>query len=443
MNKTIKKIKQFITQQRLFSLNQKLIVGVSGGADSVFLIHILRELGYTCVVAHCNFHLRGEESDRDALFVKLLAEELNIPLRSIDFQTEKYASEQKISIEMAARELRYAWFAELKEQENADCIAIAHHSDDVVETFLINMTRGTGIQGLTGIKPKNGDVVRPLLSLSRQEIEEYLHEKNISFVEDSTNKESIYVRNKFRNRIIPLLQTINPSFKESILQTIENLQKTESFVENRLNAIKAILFTEKGDAQYITIEKLKEEDSPLFILYELLYPYGFSASAIEDVYNGLDGMPGKQYFSEEYRLLKDRKYLVLSQKRQETQTIYTLQSTDVNIEIPLKIKITYQENIPDFKIIKDKRFCYLNVDKLTFPLEIRRWERGDTFVPFGMKNRKKVSDFFIDRQFSILQKEQAWLLLSGREIAWIIGERSDDRFKIDAKTKKIMILELL
>lgn len=442
MNKTIQKIKQFIAQQRLFSPGQKLIAGVSGGADSVFLIHVLHELGYDCVVAHCNFHLRGEESDRDAHFVESLAGKLNLPFRQIDFQTEKYAAEKRISIEMAARELRYAWFSRLKEKENAGCIAIAHHSDDVVETFLINMTRGTGIRGLTGIKPKNGDVVRPLLPLSRQEIEAYLQEKNIPFVDDSTNKESIYVRNKFRNEIIPLLQTINPSVRESILQTVENLQKTTHFLENKLKKIRASLFTEEENVRYISIEKLKKEDSPHFVLYELLHPYGFSAPVIEDIYCGLDATPGKQYFSDKYRILKDRAFLVLTRKKQDTPAIYLIQNTDTNIENPLKITVTYEENRPGFKIIKDKRYCYLDAGKLTFPLEIRKWERGDEFIPFGMKNRKKVSDFFIDRQFSIHQKEQAWLLLSGGEIVWIIGERSDDRFKIDEKTKKIMVLEL-
>jgi len=442
MEKTIKKLHQFIHNQSLFTPNQKLIVGVSGGADSVFLIHILHELGYICIIAHCNFHLRGEESNRDALFVKSLAEKLNIPFRSIDFQTEEYASKRKISIEMAARELRYDWFAELKEKEKADFIAIAHHSDDVVETFLINMTRGTGIHGLTGIKPKKGDIVRPLLALSRKEITDYLQQKNIPFVEDSTNKEAIYTRNKFRNQIIPLLQTINPSFQESVLQTIEHLQQAENFMEGQLNTIKAALFVEEETGGRISIEKLKKENSSLFILYELLYPYGFSASTINDIYEGLTGTSGKQYLSEKYRILKDREWLILSNRNREVPIIYSIKDTDTTIENPLKMTITHEENKSEFTIIKNKRFCYLDVDKLTFPLEIRGWERGDTFVPFGMKNRKKVSDFFIDRQFSILQKEQAWLLLSGGEIAWIIGERSDDRFKIDSKTKKIMILEI-
>jgi tRNA(Ile)-lysidine synthase len=348
MEKTIEKVQQFIHNQTLFTPNQKLIVGVSGGADSVFLIHALHELGYACIIAHCNFHLRGEESDRDALFVKSLAENLNFPFRSIDFQTEKYASEQKISIEMAARELRYAWFAGLKEKEKADCIAIAHHSDDVVETFLINMTRGTGIHGLTGIKPKKGDIVRPLLALSRKEIEEYLQEKNISFVEDSTNRETIYVRNKFRNHIIPLLQTINPSFRESILQTAGHLQKAEYFIEDRLSKIKAELFTEKENSRYISIEKLKKEDSSLFILYELLHPYGFPASVIEDIHNGLDGIPGKQYVSEKYKILKDREYLILSGKKQEMSAAYSIKDTDTTIENPLQITITRKENRPDF-----------------------------------------------------------------------------------------------
>ena len=442
MEEIIKKVQQFIESQNLFTPDQKLIVGVSGGADSVFLIHALYKLGYSCIIAHCNFHLRGEESNRDALFVKSLAEKLNLPLQLIDFQAEEYASKQKISIEMAARELRYRWFAELKEKEEADCIAIAHHSDDVVETFLINMTRGTGIHGLTGIKPKKRDIVRPLLTLSREEIVTYLQQKNIPFVEDSTNKETIYTRNKFRNHIIPLLQTINPSFKESALQTIENLQQAEIFMEERLNTIKKDFFVEERHSCHISIEKLKKENSSKFILYELLSPYGFSASVINDIYNGLDGISGKQYMSEKYRILKDRKWLILSDKDQEAPITYSIRDTDTIIENPFKITIAYKEKNLESTIIKDRRFCYLDADKLVFPLEIRKWENGDAFIPLGMKNKKKVSDFFIDRQFSILQKEQAWLLLSEGEIAWIIGERSDNRFKIDSKTKKIMILEI-
>ncbi len=442
MEKIIERVQQFIEQQNLFTHNQKLIVGVSGGADSVFLIHALHQLGYDCIIAHCNFHLRNEESDRDAFFVKSLAEKLNFPLHIIDFETEKYASEQKISIEMAARELRYRWFAGLKEKEGAAYIAIAHHSDDVVETFLINMTRGTGIHGLTGIKPKKEDIVRPLLALSREEIMGYLQEKNIPFVEDSTNKESIYTRNKFRNQVIPLLQTINPSFCESILQNIGHLQQAETFIADQLSAIKKELFVEKENAYYISIEKLKQENSPIFILYELLHPYGFQASVINDIYCGLDGISGKQYLSEKYRILKNREWLILSEKRTENPIIYNIRDTDTDINDPIKMTITYEENKPDFMIIKNKRFCYLDADKLIFPLEIKKWEKGDSFVPFGMKNRKKVSDFFIDQQFSILEKEQTWLLLSGGEIAWIVGERSDDRFKINRITKKIMILEI-
>ena len=439
---TVQKVSQFIHRHRLFTTDEKLLVGVSGGADSVALLHILHQLGYSCIVAHCNFHLRGEESDRDARFVQSLAKELNFPLRMVDFQTEKYASEQKISIEMAARELRYQWFAELKEAEKVDCIAIAHHTDDMVETFLINLTRGTGIHGLTGIKPSNNGIVRPLLCLSRREIKAYLEENNFAFVEDSTNKETIYIRNKFRNQIIPLMQEINPSFNESLLQTIRNLRETELFVEKRLETMKENGLKENADGTIIiSIKKLKEEPSPAFVLYELLQPYGFTAAVVNDICRQSDGTSGKPFFSKKYRIVKNREQLILTKRKEGVPKVYYLNENENFISEPFEMSITLQQHDADWKIVKDKHFCYLDVDKLTFPLEIRKWKKGDSFVPFGMKNRKKVSDFFIDKHYSIWQKEQTWLLLSGGEIVWIIGERSDDRFKIESKTKKIVILE--
>jgi tRNA(Ile)-lysidine synthase len=439
----LQKVQEYITSNRLFTVEDKLLVGVSGGMDSVVLLYILKELGYTCIAAHCNFHLRGEESNRDERFVTSLAEKWHIPFFKTDFDTEQYASEKGISIEMAARDLRYSWFKRIKEEERADYIAIAHHSDDVTETFFINLTRGTGIHGLTGIRPKKEDIVRPLLALSRNEISDFVRKEKLSFVEDSTNKENIYIRNRFRNRIIPQFKTINPSFQHTILQTIHHLRETEQFLKEQIAAIKKNIIRTENDLIFISIEKLEKQASASYILFEILQPYGFSATVIADIWNGINAHSGKQYFAEKYRIIKDRNNLILSVKEKETTpAFFQITETDQQINQPLTITISYRTMDSDFVIEKNKNSCYLDADKLTFPLTIRKWEKGDYFIPFGMKNRKKVSDYFIDRHFSLIEKENCWLLTSGEEIAWIIGERSDERFKITEKTKKIIILKV-
>jgi tRNA(Ile)-lysidine synthase len=440
---SIEKVQEFIKKENLFTFDDKLIVGVSGGMDSVVLICILKKLGYSCIVAHCNFHLRREESDRDADFVHSLAEKLNLPFVKTDFDTEKYASERKISIEMAARELRYDWFHKIKKEEKADFIAIAHHADDIIETFLINLTRGTGIHGLTGIKPKNGDIVRPLLCLSRNEISDFLREENLLFVEDSTNQENIYIRNQFRNCIIPQFKSINPSFNKTLFQTIHNLQEAENFINGQLEGIKRKIIQKKDIQTVILLEPLKEDPSGPFILFEILKPYGFSPAAISDIWKGLNSISGKQYLSDKYRIIKDRNKLLLSDILENDENEeYKIYKTDNKTEVPFHIAISVVENSPGFIISKNKKIVYLDFDKLSFPLIIRKWRKGDRFIPFGMKKHKKISDYFIDQHFSLLDKENAWILTSNEKIVWIIGERSDEYFKITEKTKKIMILEV-
>ena len=436
-------VSQFIKQEKLFSPKDKIAVGVSGGADSVALLAVLCELGYDCIALHCNFHLRGEESMRDEHFVEQWVKTLNIPYRKVDFETEAYASEHKISIEMAARELRYRWFAEQKEKWGASCIAIAHHADDVVETFLINLTRGSGIHGLTGIKPKNGEIVRPLLCVSRKDILQYLKEKGIQHVEDSTNQETIYVRNKFRNTIIPLFESINPSFKESVVQTIANLRNAEEYLEEKTEESKKKVMTPMGKGVWqLSIAPLKEEKNVQFLLYELLRPFGFTPATIKNIANALDGSSGKTFQSAEYTLQKDREVFVLTRNDEETVEQFEIQEGIENLTVPLHL--TFQTiNAEELQIEKESRFCFLDYDQLTFPLTIRKWKQGDYFVPFGMKGKKKLSDYFVDKQFSLYQKKQTWLLLSGDQIVWIIGERSDNRYRVTSNTKKILKISLM
>ncbi|MDO5665249.1 MAG: tRNA lysidine(34) synthetase TilS [Bacteroidia bacterium] len=434
----LQKIKTYIAEKSLFEADTTLIVGLSGGADSMVLLDVLTLLGYRCIAAHCNFHLRGEESDDDARFVKKWCKENDIEFTSIDFDTKQYAADKKISIEMAARELRYSWFEVIRKQFVADAIAVAHHKDDSVETVLLNLIRGTGISGLSGISPKNGKIVRPMLCVTRTEIENYLREREIPFRTDSTNHEDIYTRNHIRLNILPMLQKINPSVSESIFRTSENVAEAEKVYKEAIdNDLKSVLLNDKID-----IEKLKQTVSPSSVLFEILSPLGFHPSVIEDVNNAMDASPGKVFYSSARRLIKDRDYFLIdkiNKSEYDNQTfLIDLTTQEILNPIRLEIKVT---DVPK-SIDKSNNILYADADKLSFPLVLRKWQSGDWFIPFGMKGRKKLSDFFTDQKFNLKQKEETWILLSGEDVVWVVGYRSDNRFKITSNTKKVVQIEL-
>ncbi len=434
----LQKIKTYIAEKGLFEADTTLIVGFSGGADSMALLDILTLLGYRCIAAHCNFHLRGEESDDDAQFVKKWCKENDIEFTSIDFNTKQYAADKKISIEMAARELRYSWFEVMRQQYNADAIAVAHHKDDSVETVLLNLIRGTGISGLSGILPKNGKIVRPMLCVTRIEIENYLREREIPFRTDSTNYEDIYTRNHIRLNVLPMLQKLNPSVSESVFRTSENLAEAEKVYKKAVDTdIKTVLQNNKID-----IEKLKQTVSPASVLFEILSPLGFHPSVIEDVKNALNASSGKVFYSSTYRLIKDRVYFLIDkiEKSESENQIFFIDSATREIlnPISLEIKVT---DIPK-SLNKSNNVLYADIAKLSFPLKLRKWKSGDWFIPLGMKGKKKLSDFFTDQKFNLKQKERTWILLSGENVVWVVGHRSDNRFKIDEKTQNILLIEL-
>lgn len=436
-------VRKFIEKEGLFTQRDRIAVGVSGGADSVALLALLCELGYDCVALHCNFHLRGEESLRDERFVEQWVKSSNIELRKADFDTVGFASGRGISIEMAARELRYGWFSEQLEELKASCVAVAHHADDVVETFLINLTRGCGLHGLTGIKPKNGRVVRPLLCVGRKDILQYLEAKGLKHVEDSTNRESVYVRNKFRNDIIPLLESINPSFRSSMVQTVSNLKNTEAFLDGRVDEVRRNAMVKVDDGLWhLSIGALEKAGNLPFLLFELLRPFGFSPATTRSIADGISGGgPGKEYLSEEYTLQRDRETLLLFRRESHRDETYSVPEGVSVLEEPVKLQFTI-EGASDAVITKSKSTCYLDYGKLKFPLEIRRWRRGDWFVPFGMKGRKKLSDFFVDNRFSVYKKNHTWLLTSDDQVVWVVGERGDNRFRISPETEKILKIEI-
>lgn len=438
----VTKVQEYIVHHKLFTKQSKVLIGLSGGPDSMVLIHLLMQLGYNCIAAHCNFHLRGKDSDKDAAFVSKWCNENNIPLFTIDFDTEEYAATNKISIEMAARELRYNWFEKLRLEQNADVVGIAHHQDDSVETILINLIRGTGIKGLTGIPIVNKHIVRPLLQVSRRQIMEYLSSNKVPYVIDHTNEEEMYTRNIIRLKVLPTLKKLNPSVKNSIITTSNNLKEAEKIYNGYINqAIEEVL-----NNNLIDIAKLKETYSPQSVLFEILSPIGFTSSVIEDISNNLDSIPGKMYHADGFRLLKDRDYLIISdielgelQNKDKEYLIYA-DSTDKNL--PFSLTVHKEEYTPEFEIKRNKAILHCDIDKLAFPLTLRRWKEGDWFVPFGMKGKKKLSDFFSDNKFSIFQKEETWVLLSDNDVVWIVNHRADNRFRITEATNTVYTLSL-
>lgn len=424
-----RKVAGYISREQLFGQQDRLIVALSGGADSVALLRLLLQLGYLCEAAHCNFHLRGEESDRDEAFVGELCNRLGVALHIRHFDTAQEAARLHISVEMAARQLRYDWFHTLLHERNADAIAVAHHRDDSAETLLLNLIRGAGLNGLTGIRPKNGCIVRPLLCLDRREILDYLRHIRQPYVTDSTNLQDQYVRNKIRLDLLPLMETVNPSVRETLAQTADRLEDALLIYKEAVEAAKLRISTPQG----IRIDALLKETAPRTILFELIHPLGFNTAQTDDIFTALTALPGRVFRSTDYRLVKDRDMLLISPCNQPADAAHTLQP-------PFKLYMERQPYTPAFVIPRNSDTACLDAGKLTAPLQLRLWQHGDVFVPFGMTGKKKVSDYLTDRKFSLLQKEQQWVLCCGTQIAWLVGERIDNRFRIDENTREIVII---
>lgn len=401
------------------------------------LLAILARLGYDCIAAHVNFHLRGAESDRDERFSGQWAATLNNPFHQTSFDTAAHAAAKGISIEMAARELRYAWFEELRRQCGAQAIAVAHHRDDQVETVLLNLLRGTGIRGLRGMRPRNGYIVRPLLFLPRSEILTWLEKEGLTYVTDSTNLSDQYTRNFIRLQLLPLMEQANPSAKEAIARTAGHLSDAERIYDAVVEDARQTLLA-GGDR--LPIDKLMDYPAPQTILYELLLPYHFSRSVAEEVFTALGKEPGKQFYSPTHRLVKDRNELILSPIHTKETASCQIDTPEGHSHSPVELSWRVIDRADLSGLGKDPSVAYFDLDKLTFPLHIRPWQAGDWFIPFGMKGRRKLSDYFTGRKYSLPEKENAWLLCQGNDIVWIIGERTDDRYKIDGHTKKILIM---
>ena len=423
------KIQSYINRKSLILPGQKVIVTLSGGPDSVALLRVLLALRYNVIAAHCNFHLRDIESDRDEAFVRDLCNKVHVQLYVKSFKTIDYVNKHHLSIEMAARELRYNWFDALRIETNADVIAVAHHRDDSVETILLNLIRGTGINGLRGIQAKNGYIVRPLLEVCRDEVLTYLNELHQTYVTDSTNLVDEVKRNIIRLNVIPILKRMNPSVNDAIMNTASHLSDVAEVYKVAITEAKRrVLLKDKENEKVIDIARLQNEISPSSVLFEILFPLGFNTTQIKGIFQSLDGQSGKQFSSAEWDLIRDRTELVALNKSNQ-------------IIVPqLDIKIVNRD--ADFQINKDKHLAYLDADKLHLPLTIRHWEVGDKFVPFGMKGKKNVSDFLTDRKFSLFQKQHQLVVCSGSDIVWLVEERIDNRYCVTEDTCRVAIIRL-
>lgn len=434
----INSVKDNIYKNNLFTKKSKILLAVSGGADSIFLLFVLKDLGYDIQIAHCNFNLRDVESDQDEQFVKDIADKYSIRCYVRSFDTLKFAEENKISIQMAARQLRYDWFEELLVENNFSCIATGHHQDDSIETFLINLIRGSGISGLCGIQMINNKIVRPLLSLKRNQIEYFLTKQNIKYRNDSSNSDIKYLRNNIRHQLIPLLKEINPKIQETISNEIDMLNGINNIFKEKVNDIRKSIMIKREELFTIKISDLLNISNLEVILYELLRPFG--SFQVKQIINSLRLQSGKQFFSNTHYILIDRECLIISQKKETNNKEIKIFRTDHEISKPLYMKLS---ETFDLSIVNDPLFAKLDLNKLTFPLLLRKWKNGDKFIPLGMNNFKKVSDFFVDEKYTLNEKKEQWILCSKENIIWIVGKRIDDRYKIASNTKKTYIAQLL
>jgi len=428
-----------IEKYQLVSETDKILLAVSGGIDSVCMAHLFHAAGFHFGIVHCNFKLRSKESDDDQKFVESIASAFKSKLFFREFDTRKYAAMKNISVQMAARELRYKWFEELATSEKYTRVAIAHNRNDVAETFLINLVRGTGLTGLSGIREKNGIFIRPLLFSTRKSIVHYAKSHEISYREDSSNADIKYQRNLIRNKIIPLLEKINPSFTDTILQETEIFRAVNTIYQSAINKIREELITSVDEKVCININLLKKENIPAPLVFELISPYGFGYAEAEKLLELLDGESGKRFISGSHTMVKDRNYIIIEKNQKEVREAdHLIESGAAEIESPIKISIKKFPNSKGLIIPASPFIATIDFDKLKFPLRLRHWQKGDFFVPLGLKGRKKLSDFFVDRKINLHDKKKIWLLCSEEKIVWVAGYQIDDRFKVTPDTRNII-----
>ena len=425
------KVGRYIDNYKLLDSNELYIVALSGGADSVALLLLLHEHGFRVHAAHCNFRLRGAESDRDEAFCESLCEERHIPFHRAHFDTHEYAQLHKVSIEMAARELRYRWFEQLRRDIDAAGICVAHHRDDSVETVLLNLIRGTGLRGLTGIQPRNGYILRPLLCLSREDIEQYLHERNQPYVTDSTNLEADVQRNKVRLQLMPLLKTLNPSVCESIQQTASHLTEAQAVLDAVNEEFKS--------RNILELSMLSKYGSSEYVVFEWLKNYGFNGTQAQQILTAETGRVFSSFMG--YDLLRDRDRLIVESSLKPLKPLRIPEEGTYVMEDGTRI--TLKETIvgSDFLPSKEPHRATLDADKVAFPLTVRRVEPGDSMQPFGMRGRKLLSDLMTDLKMTLFEKRRQLVVVDAEGIVvWLVGLRTDNRCRVDHHTHNVLTI---
>lgn len=439
----IEAFQQFILKKNLCNPTDKILVAVSGGVDSVVLLDLFVRSGYSVAVAHCNFKLRGSESDDDELFVELLANKYQLGFYTKSFDTEKFATDNKCSIQETARALRYNWFDELCKKHNFDWVAVGQHLDDQMETFFINLFRGAGVTGLKGMPVNRDDIIRPMLFTRRNEIEKYAKQFRLQFREDSSNHSDKYLRNQIRYKILPEIKKVKEGAEDAFIKSLENLYEDDLMLNQLIDEKRSKLFRQTENGWEINMIKLKEHQPLNTWLFYLLKDFGFSRDHTNQIAKSLNKEhSGKIFNSPSHQLLIDRENILIKEKNQEVDKVYLINENDEESEAPVKLKLSKQPFNTSINLKKDSSLAYFDFDKLTFPLKIRKWRRGDRFVPFGMTGSKLVSDYLIDVKLSRFEKEKIFVITSAEKIIWLIGHRSSDYFKITPETKQIFSIRL-
>ena len=441
----LEKFQLYINRCNLIAEGDCLILALSGGIDSMVLADLLLKSKADFVVAHCNFHLRGEESNGDEQFVREFAERNALRLFVKHFETEAFAKQQGISIEMAARELRYAWFEELRQQLGYDKIAVAHHADDQAETFFINLLRGAGLRGLKGMQPQNGFIIRPMLWASREQIHQYAVENQITWREDHTNAESVYLRNKIRNQLLPVFDELHPEARQGLYKSLEHLSaENELYRELLKEKLSQIVTCDDGVQKVKVPEPVEGPTLSYQFLFEWLRNYGFNTDQCHFIFEAMETGIGNKYYSPTHQLVIGRNELQLSEIESVSDEEIQIGVGEEEITSSIHLCFSQLEKTTDFVIDKSSHVAQLDADKIQFPLTLRHWQHGDRFHPLGMKGSKLLSDFFVDQKFTEWEKQNVWLLVSSdNEILWVVGHRIDDRFRVTNTTKTVFVCRLV
>ncbi|MDQ8003682.1 MAG: tRNA lysidine(34) synthetase TilS [Pedobacter sp.] len=432
----------YISKYQLFTETDHILLAVSGGKDSVLMAQLFKLAGFHFSIAHCNFNLRADEAMRDQAFVKLLAEEMEVPFHVVHFDTKAFAKEHGVSTQMAARQLRYEWFEEIRSQHNYQAIAVAQHQNDAIETVLLNLVRGTGISGLHGILPKRGSIIRPLLFLSRQQIDDLIAENNLPFVEDSSNLSSKYARNNIRLNVVPHLREINPNLEDTFSQNMLRFAETETLVQQVVAQTRERMVKQENGFVALELADINALNPQKLLLYELLKPFSFTDKLVDEILLSLDKQSGISFYSTTHRATINRDRLLISDvnKPSKNELKYLHGEGSLAIDDIQTLSLRFSESI---NFISDKNYAYVDANSLIFPLILRFKEDGDRFKPLGMKSFKKLSDFFIDEKVPLPQKNKVPLLINGNgEVIWVVGMRQDERYKVATTTKKVAIFEL-